>query len=330
MITKKLFTLVELFNNRIQCELITLREGTYQLHYTSNYFYSYEDLFQRNNSWDYEMCTGEPPEVPELWGIQIIEVSDDSKKVEKLLKKVKNVKVKSKVFTIIENEKTGQIYVGTNSPGLWVLDEKKEMIEKSNISFIDHSKREFGSIETFYKSRDGKIWIATTVGLCKLDPANKSVELFQPTPSVKDVIVNHINSLAEDADGNIWAGTVNSGLLKFNANEQKFYRYVKDQKNPFSISNNSVLSVFFDRSGILWVGYWGNGASKWNQKKWKFEKYEVLNDINDINDINDSKNKTITTMFEDKNRNLWMGTFGGLYNYNPTKKFLKYLLPRHQ
>ena len=30
------------FNNRIQFKLITLNEGTYKLHYNSNYFYSYE------------------------------------------------------------------------------------------------------------------------------------------------------------------------------------------------------------------------------------------------------------------------------------------------
>ncbi len=153
------------FNNRIQCELITLNEGTYSIHFTSNYFYSYEDQFQRNSSFDYEIRTGLPPEHPELWGIQILNVSENYKNLEELLRIQNNINVESKVFAIIENEKSGQIYIGTNSPGIWKLNEQLNVIEKLNFSYPTKSMREIGSIESFYKARDGNIWIATTVGL---------------------------------------------------------------------------------------------------------------------------------------------------------------------
>ena len=58
MTTRLLHTLVVRLNNRMQLQLLTLDAGIYKIHYTSNYFYSYEDQFQHNNSLDYEIRTG--------------------------------------------------------------------------------------------------------------------------------------------------------------------------------------------------------------------------------------------------------------------------------
>ncbi|MCU0414700.1 MAG: hypothetical protein MUE91_09920 [Ignavibacteriaceae bacterium] len=88
-------------NNRIQFALITLDEGTYKLHYTSNYFYSYEDQFVHAWSWDYKRRTGKPPDSPEFWGIQILDASADIKMLEGSLKNSTTIEVKSRVFAII-------------------------------------------------------------------------------------------------------------------------------------------------------------------------------------------------------------------------------------
>ena len=66
---------------------------------------------------------------------------------------------------------------------------------KKDLPYNTSPKREIGSIESFCKAKDGNIWIATTVGLCKLDPSNKNLNFYQPTPSSKDIIANHLNSL---------------------------------------------------------------------------------------------------------------------------------------
>ncbi len=307
------------FNNRIQCELLTLNEGIYELHYTSNYFYSYEDKFQRNNSFDYDIRTGKPPDFPEFWGIQVLDASADIKKIEELLGSFSVVNVKSKIFSIIENEINGKIYIGTNSPGLWELDEETRGIKKGNLPYKNKSLREIGSIESFYKARDGNIWIATTVGLCKYNLSNSKLDFYQPTPVSKDIFSNHLNSIAEDNNGNIWVGTVISGLLNFDVKEEKFYNYITNPNDPFSISSDRVLCVYVDRSGILWTGLWGTGTSKWDRKKWKFQSYGKGSSKENI-----FSNKVINTIYEDKNRDLWLGTFTGLYKYNRFNNQLKH------
>lgn len=307
-------------NNRMQLQLLTLDAGIYKMHYTSNYFYSYEDQFQHNNSLDYEIRTGEPPELPDLWGIQVIDVSEDKKKITELLNTHHSILLNSKIFTIIEEEKTGKLYIGTNLPGLWELDENPKVITNSKLSYKTNSKRGIGSVEAFYKSRDGQIWIATTVGLCKYDPLSNDLRFYQPTLTTKDIITNHINSLVEDNDGNIWGGSVYNGLLKFDRKTDSFIRYKNIPDDPLSISGDAVLSVCVDRTGILWVGTWGTGVNKWDIKKWKFQKYDENYLKSTLNNL------MITSIYEDDFKNLWLGTFKGLYLYNSNSKEFKHFI----
>lgn len=60
-----------------------------------------------------------------------------------------------------------------------------------------------------------------------------------------------INSIAEDANGFIWFGTVH-GLYRYNtADVQKF---VHNSKDSTTIPNNSIRTIFSDSSGKLWIG----------------------------------------------------------------------------
>ncbi len=108
-----------------------------------------------------------------------------------------------------------------------------------------------------------------------------------------------------------------NGLLKFDSKDEKFYRYENDPKDVSSISSNKVLNVYFDHSGILWVGYWGTGASKWDKNKWKFPPYGSPEFKNALN------NKVINTIYKDKNVNLWLGTLSGLIKYDQNNNQLK-------
>ena len=93
---------------------------------------------------------------------------------------------------------------------------------------------------------------------------------YQPTPSLKDIISNHLNSLAEDNDGNIWAWNCDNGLLKLNVKRKRFTDMKMIRNDPYSISSNKVYKFMFDHSWNIVVGYWRSGAGKWDKLKWKF------------------------------------------------------------
>ncbi|MBT1706568.1 two-component regulator propeller domain-containing protein, partial [Chryseosolibacter indicus] len=65
---------------------------------------------------------------------------------------------------------------------------------------------------------------------------------------------NDINAFAEDTKGNIWIGTNGGGLIYFDRKNEKFTQYKNNPFNSNSLSNNVIVSLLMDRSGVLWIG----------------------------------------------------------------------------
>ncbi|MEI3469781.1 MAG: two-component regulator propeller domain-containing protein [Bacteroides intestinalis] len=62
-----------------------------------------------------------------------------------------------------------------------------------------------------------------------------------------------IKSLFEDDRGDIWIGTWNSGLYRYEKKTGKYWKY------PKMNSGNSAHVVFQDSYKNIWVGTWGSG-----------------------------------------------------------------------
>lgn len=58
-------------------------------------------------------------------------------------------------------------------------------------------------------------------------------------------------SIAQNRRGFLWLGT-SDGLYRYDGYSLKPYRH--EHGNPNSLSDDTVLAVYRDRDGILWVG----------------------------------------------------------------------------
>lgn len=153
----------------------------------------------------------------------------------------------------------------------------------------------------------------------------------------------------QDSYGYIWIGT-NDGLNRYNGNEFKLYKNIKNDSN--SISNDVISSIVEDNNKNLWIGTDG-GLNKMNLVTGDITRYlvseedkiysnttvdELLIDskdrlwvctINGLNlyDSNDDKfikvahdyfkDKGLQDIVEDWQGNIWVSTREGLYKYNP-------------
>ncbi len=138
-------------------------------------------------------------------------------------------------------------------------------------------------------------------------------------------------TIAEDKEGNIWVGTINNGVSKFDGKTWTIYNVDN------GLINNAVLSIAQDGYGDMWFGTKG-GLSILSDNRWTHITsfggvYALLRDYNDnmwlsTNDyaVLEYENNhwyqyyddecewcnIVEVLFEDKERNIWFGTWDGL------------------
>src|SRR5690606_34290265 len=78
-----------------------------------------------------------------------------------------------------------------------------------------------------------------------------------------------------------------------------------NQNDPFSISDNTILSMFFDSKKRLWVGTQGGGLNLYDRASDRF--YAIT--------TNDGlANNVVHAIQEDQSGNLWVSTNKGMSN----------------
>lgn len=118
----------------------------------------------------------------------------------------------------------------------------------------------------------------------------------------------------QDSYGYMWIGT-NDGLNRYNGNEFKLFRNIKDDDN--SISNNMISSLVEDKEKNLWIGTDG-GLNKMNLVTGDITRYLVSDEDRKYS------NTAVDEIFIDSKGRLWVCTINGLNLYDSENdKFVK-------
>jgi signal transduction histidine kinase/ligand-binding sensor domain-containing protein/DNA-binding response OmpR family regulator len=211
-----------------------------------------------------------------------------------------------RVWAIIKDRLTNNIYVGSRNK-LLVYDSEKQLLVKYRNMESDYK---LGTIRSFYQAVDGTIWISNSNGLAKFNSLNNTLEYYQPHPSLEPKIENRIWQLTEDNGGFIW-GSGDGGLVCFDKQFEQFKLFKNNPENQSSLSTSIVWSVYNDRSGVLWVGTGWEGMNKWDRKKQKFKRFSF--------DPSDPENKNfgiVHSIMENRKGIIWFGTDHGLNSFN--------------
>jgi signal transduction histidine kinase/ligand-binding sensor domain-containing protein/DNA-binding response OmpR family regulator len=111
---------------------------------------------------------------------------------------------------------------------------------------------------------------------------------------------NFQRCVIQDNEGFIWIAT-GDGLNRFDGRTFKVYRKIPNDST--TLRSNNVLCMYVDSKGVLWIGTFQGGLSRYNKEKDNFSTYTEMNDINSIT--------------EDKFKRLWVGSNAqGLYLLN--------------
>jgi len=116
-----------------------------------------------------------------------------------------------------------------------------------------------------------------------------------------------ILSMLQDTNGNIWFGTWDGGVSRYDG---KYFTHFTEEEG---LSNNRVYSILEDSSGDLWFGTFGGGVSKYDGKN--FTNYTEKEGLS---------NNDVFSIFQDKAGNIWAGTNGGGVSKYDGKTFTNY------
>lgn len=162
-------------------------------------------------------------------------------------------------------------------------------------------------IESFYKDRDGSIWIATPGNeLCNVDNIINIEELPQFDSW------EPITCFTQDRDGTIWYGTEGSGVFKVSKTETTRYT------SADGLGSDYCYSIICDDKNRLWVGHRGS-LSRINTTQNKVDVF--------TGSANESFEFKANAVACDEDDILWFGTSSGVLRYDPEKDILNHVEP---
>ena len=192
-------------------------------------------------------------------------------------------------------------------------------------------------ITVVFQDSKGFIWIGTENGLNRFDGKEFRVFIFEYEDDFL-IIGNHIVSISEDKEGNLWVEDSKGSVMKFNVEKgiseriqntvpieklpENLYTIPYNDHNVNSLKSNKlsdididisdeITSIIEDKSGILWVGTRYNGLIKIWEINPKFYSIDENNKSFNLLSLN------FTSIYTQDDNEIWLGTGGkGLYLLN--------------
>ncbi|MEP7144326.1 MAG: two-component regulator propeller domain-containing protein [Ferruginibacter sp.] len=123
-----------------------------------------------------------------------------------------------------------------------------------------------------------------------------------------------VSSVFRDKTGNIWYGSWDKLLFRYNAltKQEEFFG---KSKRPYDFPNDDILSFAEDTLGTIWMGGRYNGLTLYDRQHERFYNYQY--DVSLDGTVADNH---ISSVFIDRSGMVWLGTNKGISVYNPSQQ----------
>lgn len=157
----------------------------------------------------------------------------------------------------IMQDSRGIIWAGTND-GLNYYDARRDRFVKAEY-FSEGSSLKY--IYNIKEAPDGTIVANVSSGVCFVTPhvdrtgavldLDFKIALFGGMIASEN---NDIGCVCPDRAGNVWLGSNNKGIIRYERQKNRFTHYFVRSGDPRSIVSNRIYTLFPDGRGSVWVG----------------------------------------------------------------------------
>lgn len=162
-------------------------------------------------------------------------------------------------------------------------------------------------ITVIFQDRTSRIWIGTRDGLFMLAEGSNTFKKIVKSDN-SGLPGDYITSICGSQDDRIWLGTLHNGLVEI----------LVDRSNKVTFSkilDGNILSLMVDYQGNLWVGKDADGGIDIITKSNLTGKVIVKHYQNDPSNIKSVSDNSICYIYEDKLKDIWIGTLSNGINY---------------
>ena len=228
--------------------------------------------------------------------------------------KTRNTTLSNDTVNALFEDSEGNIWVGTenglniisNHAGKWST--QKIFQELGNPNSLTHN-----AVLTIIETGNQQILVGTNGGgISVFDLQGNFIKSIKYGDNNSATYINKfVSSLYKDINGDVWIGTVDSGLLKYSPSTEQFIHYQFNVDDQSTISSNAIKNIYQDSEHNIWIAT-DNGLSIYNYKGNDFIRYKYS-----PNNPYSISNDYVLTFYEDNNNMMWVGTFSGVNRWDP-------------
>jgi signal transduction histidine kinase/DNA-binding response OmpR family regulator/ligand-binding sensor domain-containing protein len=206
-----------------------------------------------------------------------------------------NVKIGGSVTSFCQGD-DGMTWLAVQNNGIYGFDSKGNVVAHPAAPSKTYA---------IYRDKGGSFWIGDNDGLYSYQPTTGAYT------KVVSVESDYINVITDDGRGRLFFSTYSKGFCIYDLKTKAFKRFSMHDNDPRRgrLHNDWVMVMMPDSRGLLWIGTSSNLCCYDPVKDtFKSQGWEVL-----------LEGKTVTSLYEDIDHRVIIGTDVGLFLYNKKK-----------
>lgn len=228
-----------------------------------------------------------------------------------------NYKLKTDQILSIHIDQFGYLWLGTEGEGLYCYNPFVDSLIEVKLETNSASYKKIAILDI--ESDGQSLYLGTYgKGVLEYNIEHKTIKEYS---SETGFIVRYVKDIQLTGDY-MYVGTRSDGLVRINMkNHSKPDQLTLQTENELTLNNSSVISIFSDKDGNIWMGTEGGGLNVVTKRSFTFTEFEspLPTDIN------------VSVVFRDKNDAYWIGTYGnGTYHLNKEYQLLDHFLAKDE
>ncbi len=162
-------------------------------------------------------------------------------------------------------------------------------------------------VNRFHEDKFGIFWMTGNDSSCVLASWNLQtdrVKCHSLNYSLKGIPLKaFVSEIIETRSGTMWLSST-AGLLKFDRSHNRVIRYHNNPMDRESLESDSLIFLYQDHEGNIWTCFQAAPPNFFSEEPPPFQNFTY--------ERGSLVNPLVTSIYEDKNGILWIGSMGGL------------------